>query len=109
MATTSTAQQAYELDAKSIQTFREQLRGPLLLPGEPGYDDARMIWNAMIDHHPALIVRARGAADVIATVNFAREHGLLLSIKGGGHSVSGKSVAEGGLMLDLSLDERDPD
>ena len=103
MATTSGVQGIEMLDDAELRSFREQLRGPVLQPEDAGYDAARTVWNAMIDHRPALIVRARGAADVIATVNFAREHDLLLSIKGGGHSVSGKSVADGGLMVDLSL------
>lgn len=103
MASTSNVQVAAQLDDAAIESLRKQLRGPLLVPGETGYDDARMVWNAMINHRPALIARARGVADVIATVNFARDHDLLLSIKGGGHSVSGKAVAEAGLMLDLSL------
>jgi FAD/FMN-containing dehydrogenase len=99
----STSTMSRDLDDQTVQDFRAQLRGSVLLPGEDGYDAARTIWNAMIDHHPAIIARARGAADVISTVNFAREHELLLSIKGGGHSISGKAVADGGLMLDLSL------
>ncbi|MGA7672002.1 MAG: FAD-binding oxidoreductase [Nitrolancea sp.] len=103
MATTPVIRDAALLDDAALQAFRDQLRGPLLLPEDPDYDAARIVWNAMIDHHPALIARARGAADVMATVNFARDHDLVLSIKGGGHSVSGKAVAEGGLMLDLSL------
>ena len=86
-----------------IADFRSSLRGDLLTPGADGYDAARTVWNAMIDNHPALIARCRGAADVMAAVNFARDHSLPLSIKGGGHSVSGKAVCNDGLMLDLSL------
>src|SRR5205823_3930353 len=67
-----------------------------------GYDAARTIWNAMIDRRPGLIVRAAGAADVVRTVQFAREHTLLLSVKGGGHNIAGNAVSDGGLMLDLS-------
>ena len=88
---------------KSAEDLRARLRGPLLLPGYPGYDEARSIWNAMIDRRPAMIARCLGVADVAAGVNFAREHGLTLSIKGGGHNISGLAVCDGGLMLDLSL------
>ena len=85
-----------------IGALRGALRGGLLLPDEPGYDQARMIWNAMIDRRPGMIVQALGAADVILAVNFAREHGLLLAVRGGGHNIAGNAVCEGGLMLDLS-------
>ena len=77
-------------------------RGPAR-PGNPAYDEARSVWNAMIDRRPALIVRCLGAADVVAGVNAAREHGLPLSIKGGGHNIAGLAVCDGGLMLDMSL------
>ena len=91
------------LDRNSLENFRTLLRGPVLLPGEPGYDEARAIWNAIVDHRPALIARCLGVADVMTGVNFAREHGLTLSIKGGGHNISGLAVCDGGLMLDMSL------
>ena len=91
------------LERNIIDSFRTRLRGPLLLPGEPGYDEGRAIWNAMIDRRPALIVRCLGVADVISAVNFAREHGLALSIKGGGHNIAGLAVCDGGVMLDMSL------
>ncbi len=80
-----------------------RLPGPVLLPGESGYDEVRHVWNAMIDRHPALIARCTSAADVAAAIAFARQHGLPLTIKGGGHGVSGKAVCDGGLMIDLSL------
>ncbi len=89
--------------AATAEDLRIRLRGPLLLPGEPAYDEARSVWNAMIDRRPAMIARCLGVADVVAGVNFARQHGLALSIKGGGHNISGLAVCEGGLMLDLSL------
>jgi hypothetical protein len=85
-----------------LDSFRTKLRGTVLLAGDPGYDAARTIWNAMIDHRPALIACCMGAADVIEVVRFAGEFGLLVSIKGGGHNISGKSVCDGGLMIDLS-------
>jgi FAD/FMN-containing dehydrogenase len=77
-------------------------RGDLLAPGDEGYEDARWTWNAMFDKRPTLIARCAGVADVIAGVNFAREHGLLLSVRGGGHSVPGHSTCDDGLVLDLS-------
>jgi FAD/FMN-containing dehydrogenase len=85
-----------------IDGFRSQLRGGLCLPGEPGYDESRTIWNAMIDRRPAAIARAAGAADVIQTIRFAGKHRLLLAVRGGGHNIAGNAVCEGGLMLDLS-------
>lgn len=86
----------------AIQKFRSSLRGPSFCPGDPGYDDVRTVPNAMINRHPAVVARCAGAADVITCVRFAREHDLLTSIRGGGHSVAGKSVCESGLMIDLS-------
>lgn len=86
----------------SIEAFRARLRGELLLTGDAGYDEARTIFNAMIDHRPALIARCTGAADVIAAVQFARQHHLLVSIRGGDHGVAGKAVCDGGLMIDPS-------
>jgi FAD/FMN-containing dehydrogenase len=85
-----------------IEQFAASLRGHLLRPGTHDYDRARRIWNAMIDRNPALIVRCAGAADVVRSVNFARYHGLQLSVRGGGHNVSGNAVCDGGLMIDLS-------
>ena len=90
------------LDPKTIDGFRARLRGALVLPGDPPYDEARSLWNAMIDRRPALIARCLGVADVMACVSFAREHRLLSSIKGGGHNISGLAACDGGLMLDLS-------
>ena len=91
------------LDADSLEKLRGQVRGAVLRPEDASYDGARSIWNAMIDRKPALIVRAVGAADVIQTVNFARQHKALLAVRGGGHNIAGNAVCEGGVMLDLSL------
>lgn len=91
------------IPAEVLEGLRKELRGTLCLPGEPGYDAARAIWNAMIDRKPAAIVRAVGAADVMRTVSLARDHRLLLSVRGGGHNIAGNAVCDGGLMLDLSL------
>jgi FAD/FMN-containing dehydrogenase len=90
------------LDPAAVATLRGQLGGKLFLPGEPDYDDTRRVWNGMIDKHPLLIARASGVADVRRAVTFARERGLPVSIKGGGHNVAGLAVTDGGLMLDLS-------
>lgn len=89
-------------DGTSVETFRKTLRGDVLGPGDGGYDNARTIYNAMIDRRPALIARCIGVSDVIRSVNFARDCGLMLSVRGGGHNVSGNAVCDGGLMIDLS-------
>jgi len=85
-----------------LQSLRGGLRGALLQPGDAGYDAARHVWNGSIDRKPALIARCTGAADVIAAVAFARANGLLVSVRGGGHNVTGNAVCDGGLMIDLS-------
>jgi FAD/FMN-containing dehydrogenase len=90
------------LSEETVQGLIAQTRGPVLRPGDPGYDDARALWNGLIDRRPALIVQCSGAADVVDAVNFAREHDLLLSIKGGGHNVAGNAVNDGGVVIDLS-------
>ncbi|MDQ5852532.1 MAG: FAD-binding oxidoreductase [Chloroflexota bacterium] len=87
---------------ETIQDFKQRLRGALLRPGDEDYDEARQVWNGMIDRRPAFIVRCTGAADVVDAVNFAREHELLVSVRGGGHNVAGTAVCDGGLMIDLS-------
>jgi hypothetical protein len=90
------------LDESAVQELGGRLRGSLLQPGDPDFDSARKVWNGMIDRSPALIARAAGAADVIAALTFAREHDLLLAVRGGGHSAAGNGVCDRGLMLDLS-------
>jgi FAD/FMN-containing dehydrogenase len=90
------------VDPEALQAFAMQVRGATIGPGDAGYDDARKIWNGLIDRRPALIVQCTGAADVVDAVNFAREHDLLLSIKGGGHNVAGNAMNDGGLVIDLS-------
>jgi hypothetical protein len=81
----------------------EGFSGQLLGPGDGGYDDARRVHNALIDRHPVLIARCLGTADVLAAVDLARERGLEISVRGGGHNVGGRAVTEGGVMIDLSL------
>jgi hypothetical protein len=90
------------LTESAVQKLREAIRGPTFRPGEPGYDAARTVPNAMIDRRPAIIARCTGAADVIECVRFARECEVLVAVRGGGHSVAGKSVCDGGLVIDLS-------
>ena len=85
-----------------VEELQAMLRGQLVRPGDNGYDAARTIWNAMIDRRPAIVARCAGAADVIAAVQFAREHDMEVSVRGGGHNVAGNAVAEDGLMIDLS-------
>jgi hypothetical protein len=92
----------HRLADSAIDNFRKGLRGRLLRPGDEGYDAARTIDNAMIDRRPALIARCAGVSDVLAAVTFAREHELLVSVRGGGHNVAGNAVCDGGLMIDLS-------
>ena len=91
-----------EVSAPSVESFRAQLRGAVILPTDPGYESARRVWNGMIDRRPLLIAVCAGAADVITTVNFARESGLPLAVRGGGHSIAGNGTCDGGMVLDCS-------
>jgi FAD/FMN-containing dehydrogenase len=100
-STTITTGGADVLDNETIQAFEASLGSELLRPDHEGYEEVRRIWNCMIDRRPALIARCTGTADVIEAVRFARENGLLLSVRGGGHNSAGHAVCEGGLMLDL--------
>jgi len=90
------------LKGTDVKDFSARLRGALLLRSSPGYDTARRAWNGSFDRHPALIARCSGAADVMEAVNFATANQLLVSVRGGGHSLSGQSVCEKGLMIDLA-------
>jgi len=90
------------IELERLDALRSSLRGSVVLPGEAGYDVARSLWNGMIDRRPAAVVRPAGAADVMQAVNFAREHKLLLAVKGGGHNIAGKAACDDGLMIDLS-------
>jgi FAD/FMN-containing dehydrogenase len=85
-----------------IDDFRATLRGTVLRPGDPAYDQSRQLWNAMIDKRPAMIVRCAGPADVLASVNFARNNGVPLAIRGGGHNIAGSALCDDGLVIDLS-------
>jgi len=90
------------VEGAAIDNLSAGLRGKLLCCDDPGYDDVRKIWNGMIDKRPALIARCADTADLISCVRFAREYDLLVSVRGGGHNYAGKSVCQGGLMIDLS-------
>jgi FAD/FMN-containing dehydrogenase len=85
-----------------IEALAMQERGRVLEPGHPAYDEARTIWNAMIDRKPALIVQCFGAADVLHAMELARSNNLLVAVRGGGHNIAGNAVCDGGLMIDLS-------
>jgi hypothetical protein len=91
-----------ELSEADITGFRTGLRGSLLTSGQDGYESARRVWNGNVDRRPALIARCAGVADVQQAVNFARAHRLLVSVRGGGHSVSGYGTNNDGLVIDLS-------
>ncbi len=95
-----------EVKPEAIAALGQMLRGRLLTAGDAEYGDARQIWNGMIDRSPSLIGRCIDTADVMHCVQFAREHGLLVSVKGGGHNVAGKAVCDGAFMIDLSLMNR---
>jgi FAD/FMN-containing dehydrogenase len=89
--------------ANSAQLLADALSGQVLVPGDPGYDEARRIHNGLIDKHPAVIARCLHTADVLRAVTFGRSEGVEISVRGGGHNVAGRAVTEGGLMIDLSL------
>jgi FAD/FMN-containing dehydrogenase len=90
------------IDEATLASLRAGLRGSVLTQTDPIYNDARVIWNAMIDRKPGIIVRCQGAADVAQAVRFAGDHKLLVSVHGGGHNIAGNAVCDGGLMIDLS-------
>ena len=85
-----------------LTALRSELRGSLCLPDEAGYDEARTIWNAMIDRRPGAVVRCQVPSDVIGAVRLARDNGLLVAMRGGGHNIAGNAVCDGGLLIDLS-------
>ncbi|MGD2078892.1 MAG: FAD-dependent oxidoreductase, partial [Chloroflexota bacterium] len=85
-----------------IEELAKDLRGRLVQPDDPDYDDARAVWNGMIDRRPAAIACCAGAADVRAAVDFAHQHGLPVTVKAGGHGVAGKAICDDGLVIDVS-------
>ncbi|WP_254863483.1 FAD-binding oxidoreductase [Halovivax gelatinilyticus] len=90
------------IDDERIEQFQTDVHGDVIRPGDAEYDDARTVWNGMIDKYPTLIVRCRGTADVIRAVEFARENDLRVAVRGGGHNVAGTAVCDDGLVIDLS-------
>lgn len=94
--------QTKNLNEDTLSVFRDKLRGELLTEKSVDFAEARKVWNGVIDHHPSLIVRCCGVADVMATVNFVREHELKFSVRSGGHNVSGAAIADRGLVIDIS-------
>ena len=90
------------LGEAAVERFGSRLRGELFCPGDAEYEEARLLWNGLIDKRPALIARCAGVGDVIDSVNFARENDLLVAVRGGGHNVAGNAVCDGGLVIDLS-------
>src|SRR5881397_2849362 len=92
-----------ELDETALSELEGSFRGQLVGPGDPGYDEHRRIWNGSIDRFPALIARCAGVADVVAAVRFARDTGLEVAVRGGGHSFPGLSLCDGGVVIDLGL------
>jgi hypothetical protein len=91
-----------ELSRAAVKELGDAMSGPVMLSGHPQYQSARMIWNGMHDKRPALIARCLSAEDVSNAVSFARDNNVLVAVRGGGHSWPGKSVCDGGLMIDLS-------
>ena len=90
------------ITADKIRSMRASLTGQVCARGEPGYDEARTIWNAMIDRLPGVVVRCTSAADVVGAVRFANAHDLDIAVRGGGHNIAGNAVCEGGMLIDLS-------
>jgi hypothetical protein len=100
--TSSQLSAAATLSDGTVREFRDELRGELVLPDDSGYDEARRVWNGMIDRRPAMIARCAETSDVVAAVGFARSEGLAVAVRGGGHNVAGNATCDGGLVIDLS-------
>ena len=92
-----------DLAPEDLQAFKAGFKGQVLTAEDAQYEESRKIWNAMIDRRPGLVARCTGTVDVVHAVRFARQHGLLSSVRGGGHNIAGLAVCEGGLMIDMSL------
>jgi len=92
-----------DLAPEALQSFKSAFKGRVLTAEDAEYEETRKVWNAMIDRRPGLLARCTGTVDVVQAVRFARQHGLLCSVRGGGHNIAGLAVCEGGLMIDMSL------
>jgi FAD/FMN-containing dehydrogenase len=90
------------LEASALKSLRASFRGQLILPSDEAYEAARRVWNASVDRRPAVIARCSGVVDVVRAVGFAREHDLVVAVRGGGHNVAGYGTCEGGIVIDLS-------
>jgi FAD/FMN-containing dehydrogenase len=88
---------------EQVEELRKNVRGPVVMPGDPDFDEVRKVWNGMIDRRPPVIIRCQGNADVMQAIRFAKENDLPVSIRGGGHSAAGSAVHDDALMIDLSL------
>jgi len=95
-------QSVTDISKDSFDELKASLRGQLILPSDNGYDDARKIWNGMIDRRPKAIIRCAGVADVVRSVKFAEKYALAVAIRSGGHNVAGNGVCDGGIVMDLS-------
>lgn len=98
----SPAQAGAAPSEEALAALQQAMRGRVAVAGSPDYEQARTVWNAMIARHPAVAVRCAGAVDVLRAIKFAREHGLRLAVRGGGHNIAGNAVCDGGLQIDLS-------
>ena len=93
---------ATTLDSAAVSTFREAFAGQIVLPDDPSYDAARIVWNGMVDRRPAIVVRPTGVADVLSALRLGRDQELAIAVRSGGHSIPGFSTCDGGLVIDLS-------
>lgn len=102
MAVQQATRQSAQFDPEAIEVFRASMKGGVILPDDDGYGPACAIWNGMIDKRPAIVAHVVGVADVIAAVNFAKDHDLPIAIRGGGHNVAGNALCDGGMLINMS-------
>ncbi|MGH2726620.1 MAG: FAD-binding oxidoreductase, partial [Actinomycetota bacterium] len=100
--TTAAVKGAGEIDSAAVRKFAAGLKGRVVLPSDREYETARRVWNWAVDKHPGMIVRCAGTEDVVRAVDFARGKGLRVAVRAGGHSLAGKSVCDGGMVIDVS-------
>jgi FAD/FMN-containing dehydrogenase len=97
------SEMGHDLDRFAVGSFRDLFHGEILEPAQPGYNEARVVWNGIVDRHPALVARCADHEDVVSAIGFAREHDFVIAVRSGGHSVGGFSTCDGGVVIDLSL------